>query len=124
MRKINIFVLVVLLSAGVFAGQVYAKKSKAYGASLTIKEATPIADILKSLNKFVGKDVLVQGKIIQECPAGGWFMLKDGPAVIFVNLHPSELAIPQAVGATVAAQGVVKKNGPKAEIIGKGVEIK
>ena len=38
MRKINIFVLVVLLSAGVFAGQVYAKKSKAYGASLTIPE--------------------------------------------------------------------------------------
>ena len=101
-----------------------AKKPGIYGSQLTQTKATPVAEILKQPNQFVGKVVRVEGKIVQECPAGGWFMLKDNTGVIFVNLHPTEIAIPQAVGSKIVAEGKVKKEDNQISVIGDGVELK
>jgi hypothetical protein len=51
-------------------------------------------------------------------------MLRDDTGAIFVNLHPSEFAIPQASGSKATAEGEVITEGPQPSIIGKGVEIK
>lgn len=124
MEKKNIFLVVLMLLSVVFFYQACTNKTTIYGEPITLTQVTGIADILKSPDSFVDKTVLVTGEIISECPAGGWFMLTGGTAAIFVNLHPSNFAIPQAVGSVVVTQGVVKKNGPKAEIVGKGVKFK
>ncbi|MCK9614176.1 MAG: hypothetical protein M0R48_01580 [Candidatus Omnitrophica bacterium] len=101
-----------------------AKKPEIYGSRLGQMKATPVAEILKQPNQYIGKSVRVEGKIIQECPAGGWFILKDNTGVIFVNLHPTDIAIPQAVNRNVAAQGKVKEEDNQISVIGGGVELK
>lgn len=95
-----------------------------YGQEITETNTTQIGDILARPDQFAGKIVKLEGKITEECPAGGWFMLKDKTGIIYVNLHPSYFAIPQAVGQKVVAQGIVKKEGSRIEIIGKGVQLK
>lgn len=101
-----------------------AKKPEIYGSQLSQTKVTTVAEILKQPDQFTGKDVRLEGKIVQECPAGGWLMLKDDTGVILVDLHPSEIAIPQAVGRSVAAQGKVKKEYNQISVIGEGVEFK
>lgn len=100
------------------------KKSQIYGSQLTQTKVIAVAEILKQPNQFVGKAVRLEGKIVQECPSGGWLMLKDDTGVILVNLHPSEIAIPQAIGRSVAAQGKVKNEYNQISVIGEGVEFK
>ena len=99
-------------------------KAGVYGKPLTETKTTPIAELFKEADKFAGKSVRLEGKIIQECPSGGWFMLKDDTGVVFVDLHPSEIAIPQAVNHRVAAQGKVKKEYSQVSVIGEGVDLK
>ena len=101
-----------------------AKKPETYGSQLSQTKVTAVAEILKQPDQFVGKVVQVEGKIIQECPAGGWFMLKDDTGLIFVDLHPSDIAIPQAVNHHVSAQGKVKKDYDQVSVVGEGVELK
>jgi len=101
-----------------------AKKPEIYGSQLSQTKVTAVAEILKQPDQFAGMAVRLEGKIVQECPAGGWFMLKDDTGVIFVNLHPSEIAIPQAIGRSVAAQGKVKNEYNQISVIGEGVEFK
>jgi len=100
------------------------KKQEIYGSQLSQTKVTAVAEILKQPDNFAGKAVRLEGKIVQECPAGGWLMLKDDTGVILVNLHPSEIAIPQAVGRSVATQGKVKNEYNQISVIGEGVEFK
>lgn len=118
---------VIVLISGIsifFAAYGCIKKQEIYGIRLTQTKVTSAAEIFKQLDQFAGKDVRLEGKIVQECPAGGWFMLKDDTGVILVNLHPSEIAIPQAIGRSAAAQGKVKKEYNRISVIGEGVELK
>ena len=101
-----------------------AKKPEIYGSQVSQIKVTAVAAILKQPNQFAGKAVRLEGKIVQECPAGGWFMLKDDTGVILVDLHPSEIAIPQAVGHSITAQGKVKKEYNQISVIGEGAELK
>ncbi|MGD0336467.1 MAG: hypothetical protein ABSB18_05140 [Candidatus Omnitrophota bacterium] len=101
-----------------------APKSGNYGKPLTEKEATTVAELFKAPDKFAGKIVRLEGKIVQECPSGGWFMLKDDTGVVLVDLHPSEVAIPQAVNHRVATQGKVKKEYSQISLVGEGVDLK
>lgn len=99
-------------------------KKGTYGQHISEMKITSIGDILAGPQQFDRKTVRIEGKIVEECPAGGWFMLKDASGIIYVDLHPSYFAIPQAVGSNVAAEGIVKKDGPRVIVVGKGVEIK
>lgn len=99
-------------------------KSNIFGQAISEATLTPIGDILAHAEQFTGKTVKVEGRIIEECPAGGWFMLKDETGIIYVNLHPSYFAIPQAIGRRTIAEGVVKKEYTQVSVIGKGVELK
>ncbi len=95
-----------------------------YGARISAGAVTSIKNILIEPEKFNGKTVAIRGKILNECPSGCWFDLKDGGAVLHVDIKPSGLAIPQKVGHEVKVEGdiVVKNNQPS--LIGKGVEIR
>lgn len=117
-----VFFMLFIFGSALTAG--CSAKSGNYGSAISDTATIPIGNILSAPQKFEGKTVKIEGKITEECPTGGWFMLKDKTAVVFVNLHSSNFAIPQAVGQTVATEGIVKKNGPQIQIEAKGVQIK
>ena len=124
MKKLLLVFAVISSISILFVVYGCAKNPENYGSQLSQEKVTPVAEILKQSDQLAGKSVRLEGKIVQECPAGGWFMLKDDTGVIFVNLHPSEIAIPQAVGRSVAAQGKVKKEYSQVSVTGEGVELK
>jgi uncharacterized protein YdeI (BOF family) len=117
---ITITALTIFLAFGCGQGQ----QGKTFGSSITETALTPIGTILASPEQFAGKTVKIEGKIMNECPTGGWFHLSDATGTIYVNLHPSEVAIPQIMNHKVVAQGRVRKEGTQVEIIGEGVQIK
>jgi RNase P/RNase MRP subunit p29 len=97
---------------------------EAYGTKLSDGAVTSPKDILLEPEKYDGKTVVVEGKILNECPSGCWFDLKDGGAVLHVDIKPAGLAIPQKVGHEVKVQGDVVVHNKKPELLGKGVEIR
>jgi len=100
-----------------------AAQGKDFGAEITETNGVPIKDILAKPEQFANHTVRVEGKITDECPAGGWFFLQDETGTIYVNLHPSYFAIPQAIGRRAVAEGRVRREGTQIEIIGKGVRL-
>ena len=113
-----VFALFVLFTSGC------ASQGKNFGQPITETTVVGIGDILSHPEQFDKKIVRIEGQITDECPAGGWFFLKDKTGLIYVNLHPSEFAIPQAIGKKAIAQGKVRKEGTQIEVIAQGVELK
>lgn len=94
-----------------------------YGEAVTLKTKTAVSDILQNPAMYDGKTVRVEGKIANECPSGCWFELRESTAIIYVDLAPRGLAIPQYVGKGVVVEGTVLVEGSRAKIHAKGVEI-
>jgi len=124
MKNIVIVALIVMIFTSALFLQGCSSKTASYGKPITKSETTGIGDILARPAQFDGKTVKVEGKIVEECPSGGWVTLEDGAATIYVDLHPSYFAIPQAQGRRAIAQGTVKKTGPQVSMVGEGVELK
>jgi len=81
-----------------------------------------IGDILQDPKGFGGKTVVVEGKISSECPSGCWFTLKDGNAVIYIDLNPSNMVIPQRKGSYAKVTAEVVTEGSDVYLIGKKVD--
>ncbi|MCX5992938.1 MAG: hypothetical protein NT177_01830 [Chloroflexi bacterium] len=81
-----------------------------------------IGDILQDPGGFGGKTVVVEGKISSECPSGCWFTLKDGNAVIYIDLNPSNMVIPQKKGSYAKVTAEVVNEGGDVYLIGKKVD--
>jgi len=81
-----------------------------------------ISDILQNHKEYSGKTVVVQGKIATECPSGCWFTLKDGNAVIYIDLLPSNMVIPQRKGSNARVTAEVVSEGSDVYLVGKKVE--
>ncbi len=99
-------------------------KPEVYGKLTPGGNVTEIKEILMRPDNYSNKTVTIEGKIASECPTGCWFNVKEGGAVIYVDLTPSAIAIPQKVGGAVVVEGAVSIKDGKPEIIGKGVRIK
>ncbi|MFA5399459.1 MAG: hypothetical protein WC169_04660 [Dehalococcoidia bacterium] len=84
--------------------------------------AARIAEILQDPMGWDGKNVMVEGKIASECPAGCWFTLKDGNAVIYIDLAPSNLVIPQRKGSYARVTAGVIAEGSDVYLIGTKVD--
>lgn len=100
------------------------KSNQTYGQPVSGQPSTELEQILSNPADFQDKTVTLEGEIITECPTGCWFDMKQGGAVVHVDLKPSGFAIPQKTGRTVRIEGTVKVEGDAIEIIGTGVEIK
>lgn len=86
------------------------------------EELTSISDILQNADEYDGKEVIVQGRIVNECGSGCWFTLREGNAVIYIDLAPNNMVIPQKRGAEVKVTGKVVKEGSDAFMIGSKVD--
>jgi hypothetical protein len=98
--------------------------SDQYGDKLSVTEVTAVSDILARPASYQGRTVRIEGEISRECPTGCWFDVKDGSGVIYVDIAPQGLAIPQHVGSKVVVEGTVSTERGQTEFLGKGVEIR
>lgn len=90
---------------------------------------TSISSILVNPKDYLDKEVVVEGAITSECPAGGWINVRDANgSTIYVEMHGSGFEpIPQRVGKNTVVKGVVyQKEGATKEtiLLGKGLIIK
>ncbi|MDD1762378.1 MAG: hypothetical protein LUQ59_09110 [Methanothrix sp.] len=121
MKRINgLKVVILLICFAVLALQTV--QAKDIPAELK-DENVNIGDIFKNLSSYEGKNVVIQGKIQTECPAGCWFIVNDGAASIYVDIFPSNFVIPQEAGSNVRVYGTVAEKDGDPMIIGKIVEI-
>jgi hypothetical protein len=81
-----------------------------------------VADILNNPKVYNGKKVIVEGKIVSECGSGCWFTLKDGNAVIYIDLAPNNMVIPQKKGSFARVTAVVEYVGSDVYLIGSKVD--
>ena len=117
---VAVVVLVAVVGCGSGTSGATSSKGK-FGQAIPVDMAmTPAKDVLAAPKDFEGKDVLVKGKITSECPSGGWVWLQDGSDQIYVNMHRTNVFIPQKVGSTVRAMGkvVLEQGRPQVEAIG------
>jgi hypothetical protein len=122
-------VLVLIVAAALFVGcggnVKAAAKSAVYGREIPADMAvTPAKTILDDPAAWDGKDVLVAGKITSECPSGGWVWVQDSTAQIYVNMHPTNVFIPQHVNGMVRAMGKVVLQSGQPQVVGYGLELK
>ena len=102
-----------------------ATKSNVYGKAIPGDMAVTTAkEILTNPQQWEGKDVLVAGKIASECPSGGWIWAQDSTGQVYVNMHPTNVLIPQAVGKNVRAMGKVVLESGQPSVVGYGLELK
>lgn len=81
-----------------------------------------ISDILQNYKTYDGKMVIVQGKIVSECGSGCWFTLKEGNAIIYIDLAPNNIVIPQKRGSDARVTAKVVSEGSDVFLIGSKVE--
>jgi hypothetical protein len=95
-----------------------------YGEKITNRNITALKDIIMHPQDYSGKTVTVKGKIKLVCQTGCWFNLEDAGAVIYTDLAPSGIAIPQKVGRNAIAEGKISIESGRLTLTGKGVEIR
>jgi hypothetical protein len=100
------------------------KDAGVYGEEISNQTITKVESILTYPENFEGKTVTIQGKIINECPSGCWFDVKEDAGVLYVDLNPSGFAIPQKVNKEVIVEGKVSVRDNQPIMTGTGVEIK
>ena len=107
MKKILISILALMILS------VYTKadEGEKYGKEITLKEKSKISDILKDPESYVGKQVLVEGTIINVCEKRGcWMELSSdtGYGTIRIKVQDGEIVFPmEAKGKTALVEGEV-----------------
>ena len=120
MRRDWLIVALILLCMTALAVQVSLAKEEP--AELQ-GESVKITDLIQKTAEFVGTNVVIEGKIETECPAGCWFIVNDGDASLYVDILPSNFVIPQEAGSKVKVYGEVTIKDGDPMMIGKIVEI-
>lgn len=108
-----ILVLVLLVALPLLAAE------KKLGKGISIKSATPVKEILANPEKFLGKDVMVDGEMTKVCQmAGCWVMVKDAssPEPIMVKVQDGVIVFPKdGAGKKIAVQGKLEKVADEAQ---------
>ena len=83
------------------------------GKGVSIKSPTPIKEIMANPEKFLGKEVAIEGEITAVCQMQGcWIDVKDAsfPEAMQVKVTDGEIVFPKdGAGKKVLAQGTVEK---------------
>ncbi|MBN2333770.1 MAG: hypothetical protein JXO49_11980 [Deltaproteobacteria bacterium] len=125
MNKKSLLTIILLLLGLLILSAGCGQQSETFGQHSDRTATTvSIGELLTNPAGHQNQTVVIEGKILRECPTGCWFDLAEGNAVIYVDIEPSGLAIPQRIGKTAQVIGTVKSNGPQVSIIGKGVKIR
>lgn len=82
-----------------------------YGATITLTDTTPVAQILSAPEQYLGKRVLVRGEVLEVCAKAGCWMEIAGDQPdqkIKVKVNDGEIVFPMtAQGKTAQVEGEV-----------------
>ncbi len=103
----QIFSLLILISIFSFA------QTEKLGKEISLSEKTKISEITANPEEFLGKTVLVEGEVLEVCPAAGcWMELKsdDGVGKIKIKVRDGDIVFPAAAkGKKAVVEGTVYK---------------
>lgn len=109
MKKVLMMALVAVATMAMTAVE------EKFGAGVTLKESTPIADVVKNPDAFVGKTIRIDGTATAVCQHMGCWMAvsesdtADAPTVR-LKVEDGVIVFPvTAKGKAVSAQGVFEK---------------
>lgn len=104
MRSLTL-ILFIIFSISVISQQ------ENYGREISLTEVTKVSDILSEPEQFVGKDVLIEGEILDVCSmAGCWIEVKSDKTdqKIKVKVKDGDIVFPvEAKGKTAMVEGTV-----------------
>jgi len=96
-----------------FANLVYAGDTLKLGEDLTITDKTKVSDVLANPENYLGKTVLIEGKITDVCTKRGcWLKVSSDKKKqkIVVKVQDGEMVFPlEARGKTAKIEGVLYK---------------
>lgn len=88
-----------------------ASAPKKYGKELTLKEPTKVSDILANPEKFQGKRVQIEGKVMDVCAKMGcWIKIEAGEGIepVTIKVDDGVIVFPvEAKGKMARAEGIV-----------------
>jgi hypothetical protein len=109
----KVFLLALLLSVSL----INAAETK-LGKAITLKDKTPVSQILSKPTDFEGKTVLVEGKILGVCKEKGCWIEVAGEKKgqkIKVKVNDGEIVFPKnSKGKTALVEGTVEEVNPEA----------
>lgn len=109
--KLNVL-FVIGLSVILNIGCAKAPESEKYGKDLTLKETVKISALMDNMPQYLGKTVLVEGKIVDVCSKRGcWMELASDKEFqkIKIKVEDGEIIFPvTAKGKTAMVEGVVE----------------
>ncbi|MDO8536250.1 MAG: hypothetical protein Q7S30_04500 [Candidatus Omnitrophota bacterium] len=126
---LSVFFISIIVILGLFVSGCGQGVEK-FGDTISGSEPkTAIASILFNPQKYNDKDVVLDGKIVSECPTGGFIYVQDqSGGTIYVEMHSAPFApIPQRTGRAVQVKGTVYLSGSaskETKLLGKGLVIK
>ena len=102
-----ILLMLIILSNSLFG------QTSNYGKEITLTEKTKISKILSSPDNYVGKNVLVEGEVVDVCSmAGCWMDLKSDSEnqKIKIKVKDGDIVFPmEAKGKIATVEGTVYK---------------
>ena len=108
-RKILIFLSFILFSCN----QNYNQSISLYGDDFNYDSIQSISSLIKNANKFLDKQIITEGNIVDVCPMKGcWIEIKDSDSdqIIRVKVQDDIIIFPQdSKGKKVIVNGVFKK---------------
>jgi hypothetical protein len=103
----KLFVFVILFCA------ISVAQTEKFGKEISLNEKTKISEITNNPENFVGKTVLVEGEVLEVCPAAGcWMELKsdDEKGKIKIKVRDGDIVFPMsAKGKKALVEGTVYK---------------
>jgi hypothetical protein len=95
-----------------YIGCAKAPEGEKFGKDLTLKETVKISTLMENMPQYVGKTVLVEGKIVEVCAKRGcWMELASDKEFqkIKIKVDDGEIIFPMtAKGKVALAEGVVQ----------------
>ena len=108
-----VFVIVLLIAPPLLGSE------QKLGKGVTIKTATPVKALLAEPEKYLGKEVMIEGEIAQVCQMQGcWVMVKDASSAepIMVKVDDGVIVFPkEGAGRRISAQGKLEKVSDEAQ---------
>lgn len=111
MKRTFIYLLPLMLFIVFCSNEAIETADNQYGNALTMSEVTSISAVLESPDDFVGKNILIEGKVLEVCKMMGCWMEIEGDKAgtkLKVQAEEGVIEFPQtAIGQVAQVEGTL-----------------
>ena len=123
--RIILSLCILILIAGVAILVVNLRGSNHYGATFVEAPRVAVRDLVSNPSLFLGKQVIIEGDVIDQCPSTGcFFYFDDGGQRLKVELSDLAQTLPQRAGSKASVEGQLVPFGSSYQFLGSAVEFK